>query len=126
MGFACGCDPAEVYRASFQKARKEHLCVECGHVITPGQEYQRVFMVYEGDPSTHVFCERCSDLIEAFSDVGYCWGIGQFFEDYGDWLDEEPPKLNADGDPIPGAWRANAIRQKHRDWSPSSVGSDND
>lgn len=119
MGFACGCDEyPSFFKETARRARKEHKCCECGHTITPGQEYQHIFMVYEGDPDTYKVCERCADLMSAFHDLGYCTAYGGFFEDYGDWLEYERPFPGDDEDPPTGNEMASAIQLKHRDWQP--------
>lgn len=112
MGFACDCDePADVCNVTFQKARKSHKCCECGHEITSGQEYKRVKMLFDGFWSDDCICERCDDLQAAFQDLGYCYCVGEFFEAYSEWLDEQHPN---------GGEMATAIRQKHKGWRPPS------
>lgn len=97
MGFYCGCDGDDewtVWRKSTHRAQKEYNCTECGQPIKPGDTYDRIFTVIEDRAETYFNCERCSDLMAAFSDVGYCWWIGGFLESYWEWLREE-------GKPIP-------------------------
>lgn len=110
MGFAC-CESFDegpsVWRTEYPRAGKIHKCAECGHVIAPGESYRRTFFVFEGDANTYIACERCDDLMGAFSDVGYCPGLGDFFENYADWLE---------GQKTGGGVRAAAIKAKHREW----------
>lgn len=90
MSFSCDCDSdgyTSVYRVTEHKARKQYRCVECSADIKPGDTYQYRFMVYDGEPSTDHTCERCADLIAAFTDVGYCYEIGGFLHSYAEWLD---------------------------------------
>ena len=117
MGFSC-CydgDGAEVYRKTNPKAKKQHKCDECGHIIQPGEVYARTFTIYEGTPDTYIACERCDDLMEAFSDVGFCLSYDGFFGDYGEWL--------TDCGIEDGEERAFAIRAKHKHWSPNRTNS---
>ncbi len=120
MGFACGCeDLPEFYQAKIIHARKEHTCIECDHIILPGEEYQRVFMLFESEALTYKTCERCSDLIKAFKDIGYCHCFGEFFSGYGDWLEEERSGFDENDNPVPeqsGYAHATAIRLKHKNW----------
>ena len=121
MGFACGCDePADVFNTTIQKARKPHKCLECGHTITPGQEYKRIKMLFDGFWSDDRICERCDDLQAAFADLGYCYSVGEFFESYGDWLEEQRPCPEDEEDPPTGHEMATNIQLKHRNWLPPS------
>jgi hypothetical protein len=66
MSYECVCyyDPADVYVATTRAARVEHKCDECGRSITPGERYERVFLVYDGRSATYKTCCRCLDLRE--------------------------------------------------------------
>lgn len=41
------------------KARKQHVCCECGIAIEPGDEYERAFGVWDGHPDTFRTCVDC-------------------------------------------------------------------
>lgn len=111
---ACGCDEyPEVSRSSWQTARKQHHCCECGHVIEPGETYWRLFQVYSGEAMSHCRCERCADLADAFRDLGYCDYIEGLFEAYQEWLDMEGQL----GEEEMASDRVWTIRQKHRNWN---------
>jgi hypothetical protein len=120
MGFSCSCDSySEFFRSRWQKARKEHRCIECGHVITKGENYENVAGKCEGEFWSDTTCERCADLRQAFIELGFCvmYG-GVFFDDYGDYLHESAkPKFDDEGDQISGYELAGEIQRKHRDWS---------
>ena len=94
-----------IYSATTQRARKEYCCDECRQTINHGDTYVRIFGVWDGDARTYFHCERCDDLIAAFTDVGYCYEIGGFLSSYAEWLDEagkpRPPWLTS----IFDAWR---------------------
>jgi hypothetical protein len=61
MSYDCSCDydPADIYRAAKPKARRPHKCEECSGPILPGEQYERVFGVWEGYASTFKTCARC-------------------------------------------------------------------
>lgn len=46
---------------SMVKANKHHRCCECYGAINPGEQYERVFIVYDGDPSHFKTCKYCCD-----------------------------------------------------------------
>ena len=70
----CGNDNVATYR----KARKKHLCEECGRTIVPGEKYERFIKFYDG--SVYVY-KTCLDCISV-RDVLFCsWIFGQIWED---------------------------------------------
>jgi hypothetical protein len=69
----CGCiyvdasdSQASFHRESVVKARKTHRCTECGRDIPAGEEYEYVFGVWDGDPSTYKTCRDCLSLRSSF------------------------------------------------------------
>lgn len=83
MDCFCDYDPPEVYRAREHKARKARPCTECGGHICPGERYEHVWGVWEGQPGTHNTCTRCLDLRDW---VGahvpcFCWAHHNLFDD---------------------------------------------
>jgi hypothetical protein len=117
MGFSCGCDEGpEFCRVNERRARKAHQCFECGHEIAPGETYEDLFMVTDGIARTFRTCERCADLIASFTTMGYCYGLGRFFDDYGEWLEDMRPFPGDDEDPPSGMYMAYGIQLKHRNW----------
>jgi hypothetical protein len=60
----CSCDDFQT--ADIRKARKEHKCCACRRVIQPGEEYERVFGVWDADPATYKTCQDCLSLREVF------------------------------------------------------------
>lgn len=85
MSYDCACDyePAEVYQAAIRKARKEHVCDECGAKIIPGDRYENVFGVWEGYGSTWKTCEHCRDIRQWVKNnvPCLCWAHGNTIED---------------------------------------------
>lgn len=47
------------YTATERTARKAHICSECWRAIEPGERYQHVFALVEGEPDTQKTCEHC-------------------------------------------------------------------
>lgn len=43
------------------KAKKMHRCCECYGAILPGDQYERTFVVYEGDSSAFKTCLPCKE-----------------------------------------------------------------
>ena len=64
--FSCVCDidadNSVVYNASERTARKHHLCGECHRLIEPGERYEYVFEIYDGDPQSHKTCMTCGQM----------------------------------------------------------------
>lgn len=78
----CDYEPCDVYDSRQMCARKPHRCGECGRLISPGETYQRIGVLYEGEWSTHVMCSDCVELAESLVDVGCgCWGLSSLHQD---------------------------------------------
>ncbi|MCW9309494.1 hypothetical protein N5I72_04325 [Klebsiella variicola] len=43
------------------KARKLHRCCECYGAINPGDTYEKVFVVQDGDASNFKTCQKCAE-----------------------------------------------------------------
>ncbi len=63
---ACSCDYdiAEQYWTKMVKARKQHICCECGEEIEPGEQYEKISMVHEGEFSSHKTCLLCHRIAQ--------------------------------------------------------------
>lgn len=57
-------DYAEFYKSKTQRSRKPRKCDECNGTISPGENYERVFMVQEGIAETFLTCERCLPMAD--------------------------------------------------------------
>jgi hypothetical protein len=81
----CFCDyesPA-VYSATTPKARKEHQCSECSRAVIVGEQYERVWGVWDGRQDTYRTCQRCLNLrayVKAHVPC-FCWAHGNMIED---------------------------------------------
>ena len=88
----CYCDftLATAYWATRPVARTEHRCNECGHKILPGERYERVRAIHDGEPHTVRTCVHClalRDLIESRASC-WCWEHTGMIEDAKEWLSE--------------------------------------
>lgn len=59
MCMADSADPCEVFETCWYTARKQHRCGECGRTIEPRERYEKTFVVFEGDASSHKTCGHC-------------------------------------------------------------------
>ncbi|MBK1633766.1 hypothetical protein CKO31_24105 [Thiohalocapsa halophila] len=85
MTDACICpyDPPSLYRQSRPLARIEHRCAECDSTIHPGERYERVFGIWEGESGVVRTCPRClalRDYVQAHVPC-FCWAHGNTRED---------------------------------------------
>lgn len=70
---------------SYPKARKPHVCEECGAVIGIGEQYQRVDGIWFGQFQNHktcMFCAKVRIYAESAFEMGYDEGIcfGELWE----------------------------------------------
>jgi hypothetical protein len=82
---ACYCDyeAPEFYKAAIRKARKAHRCNECACVIRPGERYEYVSGMWDGDISTNKTCSRCLELRQYTQGhvPCFCWFHGEMVEE---------------------------------------------
>lgn len=63
----CYCDPIEpdevcqVYEVTWRRARKAHVCCECGEAIETGQRYEYTFTVLDGEVTVYKTCGFCAN-----------------------------------------------------------------
>ena len=85
MSYDCSCDynPATFYSASIQKARKQHKCHECSGIILPGEQYEYVAGLWDGNFDYFKTCSRCVDLRTWVKNniPCVCWAHGNLRED---------------------------------------------
>lgn len=63
-----------IYSETMQKACKEHKCTECRRKILPGETYQRVDGLWDGNWDHFKTCGDCMSMIEIFFDARPCFG----------------------------------------------------
>ena len=85
MGYDCACDynAPSAYSRTMPRARKRHKCCECRGGILPGEQYERVFGVWDGDWNTFITCARCIDIRTWTKNnvPCLCWCHEQIIED---------------------------------------------
>ena len=55
-------------RITTPKARKNHMCCECGSIISPGEKYEKISGLWD-EFETHKTCLFCADVRDqAYSD----------------------------------------------------------
>ena len=67
-------NPAEWAVETSPIARTTHKCCECGDTINPGERYQRVSGVWEGEFDTFKTCFVCVKIREDFFPCGWYYG----------------------------------------------------
>lgn len=81
----CYCDTDGLPTVSHRdkrKARKEHRCYECGCKIAPGETYEVVSGLYDGQWETFKTCPDCVELRDALTEMDcFCWYHGSLLDD---------------------------------------------
>lgn len=62
-------DYCQVWNKTYPRARKQHVCNSCRTAIQPGEQYLRLFSVYDGYADTDKACMVCATLWESFVDA---------------------------------------------------------
>lgn len=103
-------DTPDVYEEKVRKARKDHICCECGEIIQSGDEYVYCHGIWEGYPAGYKQCKECNDLMKKASRMNYSKGgsnadgpalgylfewINNFADKDGNWMADE---LEADNE----------------------------
>ena len=108
----CDWDPARVYRSAIRKARKPHVCCECGGTIAVGERHEYVTANWEG-----TWCDfrTCPDCVVIRCNLarreGSCGGWL-----HGGMLEElESIKYDPDGERLFAAYN---LSTKHRGGTP--------
>ncbi len=85
---------------SILKARKQHRCCECSGMILPGQQYERVSGVWEGNADAFKTCLPCMEARDWATKQPEWGGDGEhlfYFEMLSDDLSNLAPEI-APGD----------------------------
>lgn len=72
-------EPADFHREKLVRARKGHTCGECGETIEPGDLYERVTGLWEGEWLRNKTCARCVNVRTDYFDA---WVYGALVEDF--------------------------------------------
>lgn len=62
-------EPCSVWREVVRKARKEHTCDGCGHVVPAGEQYTAHAHIFDGNASSETMCAVCWVVRESFSEA---------------------------------------------------------
>jgi hypothetical protein len=75
-------------------ARKIHKCHECGREIAPGEKYENLSGMCEGDFLTHKTCADCLSIRDAF----YChgWQFETVLENLRDYIHDSQGDVKED------------------------------
>jgi hypothetical protein len=65
---------ADVFDESSRRARKTHVCCECGQLINPGERYQYVRGLWDGAWQSFKTCEICVRIRRDIFPCGYEYG----------------------------------------------------
>jgi hypothetical protein len=87
---SCACfdysfDGPEFFTDRIVKARKAHVCGECGSEIEIGQRHEYVVGKWNGDFSTHRTCLTCVAVRDSLMSCGFAYG--QVWEDLRNWFE---------------------------------------
>ena len=56
------CEWPQIYEERVQRARKPHRCCECGTQIQPGERYEAIHGLWDGQFSRFSTCLACSTI----------------------------------------------------------------
>lgn len=84
--YECYCEPSDgsdgypsAWVVKWHKAMKEYRCCECHEPISPGQRYERIFCVQDGEVQTFKTCEFCANEYQRLlrKNLDVAWMKGQ-------------------------------------------------
>ena len=75
MSCICDTDAPSLFHEQWRTARQAHKCCECGGAINPGETYQYVTGIWDGEWHAYKTCERCVDLRNALESVWCVDGV---------------------------------------------------
>lgn len=68
------CAIPDYFRKEAVRARKEHICVECGDLIPPGSTYTRIICVSDGVWYRYSMCTTCTAISNDLCPSGHVIG----------------------------------------------------
>ncbi|MCH7908689.1 MAG: hypothetical protein IIB38_03625 [Candidatus Hydrogenedentes bacterium] len=72
-------EPFEVSTRKLRHARKPHQCTECGGEILPGDLYEHIAGLSDGEWCSYKTCARCCNVRDDFF---VAWTYGTMVEDF--------------------------------------------
>ena len=99
---------SDVYQSTTRTARKKHKCCECGEVILPGDKYEDVSGLCDGDWFRAKTCIPCVRIRTNYCPHGFSHGElrEQIFECLNFYYDEEPGEIEIKPEE----------EERHREW----------
>jgi len=72
-------DECQFENVTTRRARKDHICIECGETISKGQHYEIYTTKFDGEVKSVKTCAICKEIRSAL----YCDGFffGQMWDD---------------------------------------------
>lgn len=83
-------EPATVLNSTRRRARKQHLCCECGRAIEPGESYSFEVTLFEGRVRAYKTCAHCCTLAGWLSENCDGWVYTQIVEECEEHAREYP------------------------------------
>lgn len=123
-------DPPDFCFTSTPKARREHRCCECRHVIPRGESYKRMSGKWDGDVMTFKRHLACAELVEFIEEVvcgghGYIYfgGLAEEISEAGQYLDQDHSAWEAAGQDVPNPLQDvfDFIRDSYPAWTPEAL-----
>jgi len=71
-------EPATFLKDTWPKARKEHLCSDCGETIRKGEKYNCLVTVFDGDLVPYNICKSCIILSDRITGTEILRGCGRY------------------------------------------------
>ncbi len=111
------CYETAFYSETLAKARKPHVCCECGEAIPVGVIYQRATGKSDGEVWTAKSCAACAEIRKAF--VCGSWTFGMLWESIEEgmfpvWNERGPIDCLAKLDTLEAR---NKCRDRYADWN---------
>ena len=75
------CEPWAIYNEARRKARKTHICEECGRGIAAGEEYLRIEGLCDGKWSTYKLCQHCDAASTVMRVMCNGWPLGDLWQE---------------------------------------------
>ena len=77
-------DRPSVYWETNPKARKKHICCECGSEISPGEKYHKFTGIWDGELNSFKTCSICESIkVEVLAEDVECITFGCLWETVG-------------------------------------------
>jgi hypothetical protein len=102
--YACDCSvdvdgTPQAYKVGLPKARKVHVCCECGEPIQIGQQYEKTTALWDGHWETYKTCAPCLAMRNHYCPSGWYFGfLGETIQECLGWSPYEVPDVDEEED----------------------------